>query len=510
METGIKGKMDKRKQKLVRAILNRDTRLLADKESEISKEEQERFFRMTVTGGIRKSDVGKVIEGIKGPNPAKIFDAIKGDKFRKRILAYMSGLGFDNFEMVKKETVDVFLERYPNPDSFEAAKNDFLEAIRRSNSEKKYEEYKQAMQEFERDVYGKKQEYSMLAKELVRDAEEWQLDQEAQGLRREFLVPAVVQGDGWMQEGKEYHLTSELLEKVGLEPRFLLEIGGVRIAFSRVFMVDVHEAALAYVNYNGEVKVRGYYRSNSQGMWRYLADYVGGNGEISWYGVGFNEESLNLPFKMQKLLNEIATRGIYEIPGVNTGFFLGGTAKRFVSKEEYKKAVADGKMDDDYYREVARQPRLDFGTLSSLKHPPESIDVEGGAAPNFRKQLNHYQMVTKMYGEVTVRQFPSMDDEVRWTVIDRGDGDSTRAWMAGIEVDTTVTSTGLKSEWVSTGDICTPLFEYQSMTGGYGEVIKEESEGAEMARREGYEDMWEKYLKLMPVVRKYLYTWRNS
>lgn len=502
--------MDKRKQKLMRAILNRDARILAAKDEEISEKERERFFRMTVTGGIRKSDVEKVIEGIKGPDVAKAFEALKEDKFKKRILAYMSGLGFDNFEMVKEETINTFLERYPDPDSFEAAKNDFLEAIRRSNSEKKYEEYKQAMQEFEHDVYGKKQEYSELEKELVRDAEEWQLDQEAEGLRREFLMSATVQGDSWMQEGKEYHLTNELLEKVGLGPRFLLEIGGVKIALSRVFMVDVHEAAVAYVNYNGEVKVRGYYRSNSQGMWRYLADYVGGNGEISWYGVGFNEESLNLPFKVQKLLNEIATRGIYDIPGVNTGFFLGGTAKRFASKEEYKAAVADEKMDGDYYREVMRQPRLDFGTLSSLKHPPESIDVEGGAAPNFRKQLDHYQMVTKMYGEVMVRQFPSMDDEVRWTVIDRGEGNLVRAWIAGIEVNSTVTSTGLKSEWVSTGDICTPLFEYQSMTGGYGEAIKEESEGAEMAKREGYEDMWEKYLKLMPVVRKYLYTWRNG
>ena len=236
-------------------------------------------------------------------------------------------------------------------------------------------------------------------------------------------------------------------------------------------------------------------------MWRYLADYVGGNGEISWYGVGFNEESLTLPLKIQKNLNQVAVRGIYEIPGVNTGFFLGGTAKRFGSKEEYKQLADENKMEGDYYKEVERTPKLDFGTLATVKHPPESIDIDGEAAPNYRKQLDHYTMQTEMYGEVTVRQFPSFNDELRYTMCEVGQGDEKKAWVGGIEVNALITSTGLKKEWVSTGDICTPLFEYQTMTGGYGNP-----EG----RTDGYESMWEKYLSRMPMIRKYLYTWREG
>ena len=64
-----------------------------------------------------------------------------------------------------------------------------------------------------------------------------------------------------------------------------------------------------------------------------------------------------------------------------------------------------------------------------------------------------------------------------------------------------MTSVGLTAGWVSSGDICTPLLEYQTMTGGYGT-----SEN----RTDGYESMWEKYLSQMPIIKEYLYTWRDA
>ena len=526
IEKSMDAKKENQKQKLIRAILYRDARILAESAIELSPDERERFYRMTVMGAIKKADFSKVIEGIKRPEVDQIFSKIKESKYKRRILAYMAGVGFDNYENIREEDVKRFLERYPNPSSFESAENDFLEAVRRSNSKQKYNEYAREMEEFVADAYGKKQEYSQLIQELIHDAEEWEIDKNAVKLEADFLNVAGIEGDEWEQNGQKYQLTPELLKKVGLAPRFLIEIGGVEIAFSDVFMVDVHEAAIAYVKFNGEVKIRGYYRSNSQGMWRYLADYVGGNGEIVWYGVGFNEESLTLPLKIQKTLNQIAMRGMHEIMGINTGFFLGGTARRFESKEDYKAKVAENMMDGAYYREVNREPKLDFGVLSTLKHPPESIDIEGEAAPNYRKQLDHYQMQTMMYGNVIVRQFPSVDDELRYTICETGEGDSKKAWVAGIEVNATITSTGLKSQWVSTGDICTPLYEYKTMTGGYGEPIASgngaNGNGAngndangndangDSLQAEGYESMWNRYLKLMPIIRKYLYTWRNN
>ncbi len=496
--------VERQRRKLIQAILNRDAKILGQSDTEVTEADRTRFYDLVNRGIIKNADADRMIISIKGPLESEgadaIFAKISATNYERRILAYMTGLGFDNYENIRPKSVETFLERYPNPMNFQPASDDFLAAIKHSNPVEKYEAYQTAIHNFCLHIYGKKQEYWEQSKILFIEADEWRIDQEAQKMSAELLPYAEISGDAWLQNGQIYMLRPELLAKVGLGPRYLMEIGGVEIALSRVFMADVHEAAIAYVKYNGAVKVRGYYRSNSQGMWRLLADYVGGNGEIAWYGVGFNEESLTLPLRIQKQLNMICKKGIHEIPGANTSFFLGGTAKRFNTKEEYKQLVAEGKMDSDYYREVNHQPIVDFGVLSIEKHPPESIDVDKGNAPNFRKQLDHYRMDTKMYGVVTVRQFPSFNDNLRYTMCEIGQGDLKRAWVGGIEVNATITSTGLKSEWVSTGDICTPLLEYQSMTGGYGNP-----EG----RTDGYEDMWE-YLKLMPMIKRYLYTWRDS
>ena len=495
----------KQQDKLIRALLDHDYAVLGHPHVEVSDVDRERFYRMVSTGQIGKVDFENIIASIKGPVESEgadvVLEKITDKNHEKRILAYMSGLGFDNFERVQAETVKDFIGKYPNPADFVSAANDFLEAVRRSNPEEKYQQYLAAMTEFSSEIYGKKQEYFEQTKELMRQAEEWQLDKDSEKLTEMFLFNAEVSGDGWVQNEQIYLLTTELLQKVGLVPRFYLEVGGVEIALSKVFKVDVHEAAVAYVKINNRVEVRGYYRSNSQGVWRYLADYVGGNGEIAWYGVGRNEESLTLPLKIQKQLNMIAARGLLEIPGVNTGFFLGGTAKRFNSKEEYKNLVAENKMEGDYYKEVSAEPKLNFGVLSTLKHPPESIDIDGEMAPDFRNEMDTYVMSTEMYGTVTVRQFPSYNDELRYLMFEVGNGDNKKAWVGGIEVNAPITSTGLKAEWVSTGDVGTPLFEYQTMTGGYG---------VPDGRNDGYESMWEKYLSLVPLIKRYLYTWRDE
>ena len=495
----------KQQNKLIRALLDHDYAVLGHPDVNVTEADRERFYNMVSNGQISGMDFAQIISSIRGPlesvGKEELFPKIIDDNHEKRILAYMSGIGFENFEKITPDTLEDFLGKYPNPADFVSAKEDFLNAINRSNPEAKPQDYKQAMEDYCQDIYGKKYEYFLQIEELKKLAEEWRLDRESEKLTVDFLEKGVISGDGWLQNGQIYMLTTELLRKVGLVPRYLMEIGGVEIAISKAFMVDVHEAVVAYVKINNMVKVRGYYRSNSQGMWRLLVDYVGGNGEIAWYGIGRNEESLTLPLKIQKELNMIASKGFLKIPGVNTGFFLGGTAKRYNSKEEYKQLIAENKMTGDYYREVNPEPILNFGVLSELKHPPESIDVDGENAPNFRKQLDHYEMQTEMYGDVVVRQFPSEGDNLRYSMFEVGHGDFKKAWVGGIEANATITSTGLKSEWVSSGDVCTPLLEYQTMTGGYG---------VPDGRGDGYESMWEKYLSLVPIIKRYLYTWGDE
>ena len=490
------------RKKLIKALVTHDASILrAQKTPEVTPEEEERCYRMVSTGAVTTKDFDKLVGEAAVQPAAEIFSEIGQDKFKRRILAYMTGLGFDNFQNVTADTVNKFLEKFPRPGDFASARNDFLEAIRRSNTLQKYQEYQQEMADFERKVYGERALLTGVIVGVKAEAEEWQLDQDSVKLKAEFLDRAVVEGDVWVQQGLAYQLKPEYLEQVGLGPRFLMEVGGVRIAFSKAFMVDSHEAIVAYVAFDNTVKVRGYYRSNSQGMWRYLPDYVNGNGEIVWYGVGFNEESLTLPLKIQRQLNDVAMHHKQELKGVNPGFFLGGTARRFDSKEEYKQRVAARQMTGAYYTEVSVVPKLDFGILSERKHPPQSVDVRGDAEPDFRQQLTSYQMETRMYGKVTVRQFPSRDDVLRYSVCEIGSGENKRVWIGSIEVNAPITSTGLKREWVSTGDICTPLLEYQTMTGGFG---------VNVGRTDGYLSMWENYLRLTPIIKDYLFVWQNS
>ena len=100
-----------------------------------------------------------------------------------------------------------------------------------------------------------------------------------------------------------------------------------------------------------------------------------------------------------------------------------------------------------------------------------------------------------MYGKVTVRQFPSHDDVLRYSVCEVGSGENKRAWIGSMEVNAPITSTGLKREWVSSGDICTPLLEYQTMAGGFGTPL---------GRTDGYLSMWENYLRYAPIIKDYL------
>lgn len=70
-----------------------------------------------------------------------------------------------------------------------------------------------------------------------------------------------------------------------------------------------------------------------------------------------------------------------------------------------------------------------------------------------------------------------------------------RAWVGGIEDDSEVQSTGLRKSWIEGGDLATPAFEYPEQAGGY--------ENTDLAVHP-YVDMFENYLKKIPVIRQYL------
>lgn len=110
---------------------------------------------------------------------------------------------------------------------------------------------------------------------------------------------ARIDGDPWRQDGREYVLTPDILRNCDLGPKYKAQIENQEINLSDIYELGGGRvAAMAYVPTDEGVKVRSYYRSNSQGVWRYLPDYARqertGEG-LSWYGKSHAEEATTLP-----------------------------------------------------------------------------------------------------------------------------------------------------------------------------------------------------------------------
>jgi hypothetical protein len=160
-----------------------------------------------------------------------------------------------------------------------------------------------------------------------------------------ILEKVEIYGDDFM--GK--FLTPEILKEEGLVPKYKIRIGDLAVWFSSsgYELGEGRIAVVAYVEKQGRVIARSYYRSNSQGIWRYLPDYmIDEKGEIIWYGKGYSEESIALPIVIQKALSEITREDmpILKLKG-NPEFIFAGTAQKFgkssVSIIEKLKAVQE-------------------------------------------------------------------------------------------------------------------------------------------------------------------------
>lgn len=288
-------------------------------------------------------------------------------------------------------------------------------------------------------------------------------------------------------DGRAGELTPELLERVGLLPRHRIEIENRTIWFSPGY--SIRGGRIAVIGYvqddDGSVVARSYYRSNSQGVWRYLPQYKMKEGSLSWYSKGYGEESVTLPAKLQEGL----TRAVNDDGGIlvfdhdTTQAVFSGTA-RYVNSE--------GTV---YHRDVVERPVRVKGVPEaewSQLPPPETVRPDYEQAPRFEHILSSWQQETGLYGRVTYEVIPSNDGMLRYVFSRDEQG---RAWISSIENDSPLESTGLRRKWVSGGALVTPAEEYLDHSGGYG-VVKH--------ARGGYADMFDNYLSKMPVIRDYL------
>jgi len=324
-------------------------------------------------------------------------------------------------------------------------------------------------------------------KEARQELENFQIETIEDKDAEKILEKVEIHGDDFM--GK--FLTPEVLKEEGLLPKHKIRIGDLVGWFSSSGY-ELDEGRVAVVAYvekkQGQVTARSYYRSNSQGVWRYLPNYtVDEDGEMDVYGKGHSEESITLPVVMQKALSEITREDMPVLKlKKNPDFIFAGTAQKF------------GKRSGEYYREIEESPRrLEGGFYAERgKTPPEQIRLSPEQSPDFSKLLTSWEQKTSVYGQVAVEVFPSRDGLLKFMFCKDADG---RVWIGGVEDNSEIQSTGLKKSWIEGGDLATPAFEYKfeeiDYTGGYGN---------DKMRHGNYVDMYENYLKKIPVIQEYL------
>ena len=405
----------------------------------------------------------KLLTDIEGPdagpdhrpmNPQSIENIFRGmanDKHQRRILGYMTGMDWEMYENTSARNVTDFLTIYKTPMDFERASKKFLQDIRENNDADKTKEYVEAVEEFQLRTFGKKYEYYKAMKELHREAREIPDETAVEQVdfteistpeAKKILRKTKIEGDPTMlPDMPERKITTRELARSGLEPRFKIGLDGAEYNVSQAFKVGSHDAVICYVKTpDGKTVARSYYRSGSQGMWRYLPDYGVRLDSGLWYGKGAGEQQLTLPMEIQGPLNEIAKNSENSDNAGQTRdnvtkeecFF--GVAKRIqntplLSTREYDRQRRVGEIRDALGKEVHSQSWINLRRQSETD--PEHMEIPPLSAPNFDKQMGEFDLESGVYGKATVRSYRSNNDGVIWAVVEDEYG---RACIAGAQM----------------------------------------------------------------------------
>lgn len=497
--------------KLIKTIITNSPVVLKQPTAQVYPEEHtyvsDRLTDESFVHGQLRNTISKIRPPYETKSNEEIFVPIFQNKHMSRILAANTEIGFENYQKITSAQIHDFLDNYPSPIDFEDASNSFLKNIGQQNSPEEYQEYLGAMHEFKHRIYGKQQEYWDQAKLLRQTQSEAKTNTETKktlSLTPEIILQnSIIDGSPYSMHGQEYTLTPNILKQAGLGPNHEINVENRNIFLSDVFKIGNRNAAIAYVqDQDGNFKVRSYYQSNSAGLWRYLPDYVAEeDGYPSWFGKAYGEDSITLPYQIQKTLNAINQNSPIEIQGIIPPIAFFGTAKKYPSKFVYEWLKRQNQLSGDFYQEVSRLPSYNFGKLSIEKAPPESLIISPSFSPNFLDLISSSSFDSSLYPNATSELYPSYNNKLLYNMCSIQKKDHTEAWISNIETTSPITSTGCHVEWISTGDFGTPLYEYIQQANGYGDL--HDSRGS-------YVNMYPNFLSKTPIIRRYLHETNKS
>jgi len=290
------------------------------------------------------------------------------------------------------------------------------------------------------------------------------------------------------------YLNKEFLWREGLEPKYKIDIEGRTVWFASnpYNLGQGRIAVVGYVQEGQNLIARTYYRSNSQGVWRYLPNYLMQDNQIQWYGKSHGEESITVPIALQKALAEMSKPDKKILNVSNPELAFAGTAREIRRANERNEPIT-------HFIEVAADPVQVGGNFyrgyDRRRIPPERLGfIDNRQKPDFSRAVERWQQTTQLYGTIEVEVFASRDKSLQYMFCRDAKG---RAWIGGAENKSKIKTTGVREEWVNLGDLATPAYEYSSQCEGYGSSRNSKGE---------YLDMYEYYISKIPIIQEYLAT----
>jgi hypothetical protein len=284
---------------------------------------------------------------------------------------------------------------------------------------------------------------------------------------------------------EEYHgppMTVQHLHHIGLTPKRTVEVDGVRYHLSDPIQMGGRIAYVAYVEQGGQVHVRCFYTSQSQGVWR-SASHRKSSGK--WIGKGcIVEESTDLPWELYPALNAGAAAPRQDIPERDAEGIFYGLLKvddGYFITEDYQ---APGEMRSlGTFKEKAKALGKDFGK-------PESFEfADSQDAPDFSKVVSTFTTTSSIHpGTLTAYVFASKNGNLSYLFYRDAPG---RCWLGSVQdSQSMITSRGNRMQVINPGDLTMPLHEYH-------EQIPQQYRGP--AVDDHYSDAWA-YLRRLPMM----------
>lgn len=279
-------------------------------------------------------------------------------------------------------------------------------------------------------------------------------------------------------------LTKDILQDEGIIPTYKLVLGQTTVWLSHLYRVLGKRPAVIGFIQTSDVPtvIRSFYRSNSQGVWRYLNDYHLNNGFFDWYAQGHASDTITASLALQKALGAIEKNPTSYLLVERSELVLAGTARERKNKTPHVGSA--GKP---------VQLKGSFYHPDGLMDPEHAQFTDQNQSPDFSSRVASWTKHSPIYGDISVEVFMSHDKSLYFMFCNDNEE---RAWIAHIEqVDSTFTSTGVMSPLIDAGALTTPAFEYTTLAGEYGNSQK---------RNGPYVDMFEKYLSKIPIIKAYL------